>query len=98
MMFVLSFSDRAKEQLRDLKASPDLKKRFKAVSKSLNYPQTNPRHSSLNTHPFHSNHGPCGEKLFEAYAENNTPGAYRIFFYYGPGDKEVTIFSIIPHP
>ncbi len=24
--------------------------------------------------------GPNGEEVFEAYAENNTPGAYRIFW------------------
>ncbi|MCK4519071.1 MAG: hypothetical protein KAU12_03020 [Candidatus Omnitrophica bacterium] len=60
--------------------------------------QNNPRHPSLNTHPYESLQGLNGEKIFEAYAENNTPAAYRIFFHYGPGKKIVTIYSIQPHP
>ena len=31
-------------------------------------------------------------------AENNTPAAYRIFWFYGPGKKEITIIAITPHP
>ena len=38
------------------------------------------------------------EDVFEAYAENNTPGAYRIFWYYGPGKNQITILAITPHP
>ncbi|MCK5768353.1 MAG: hypothetical protein KAH35_08295 [Candidatus Atribacteria bacterium] len=58
----------------------------------------NLRHPSLQTHIIYSIKGPSGEKVFEAYAEQSIPSAYRIFFYYGPGKKEITIFSIIPHP
>jgi hypothetical protein len=46
-----------------------------------------------------------GEKVFEAYAQNDTPGAYRIFWHYGPdegsGNKRIaviTVVAIIPHP
>ncbi len=49
--------------------------------------------------------GPSGEEVFEAYVQNKTPGAYRIFFYYGPdrfeGKKRIpvlTIVDIAPHP
>lgn len=34
--------------------------------------------------------------VFEAYAENETPAAYRLFWYYGPEEKEITIYSITP--
>jgi hypothetical protein len=43
-------------------------------------------------------HGENGEEVFEAYAENNTPGAYRIFWHYGPGKDVITIIAITPHP
>jgi hypothetical protein len=37
--------------------------------------------------------------MFEAYAQNNTPGAYRIFWHYGPdeasGKKRIPIITII---
>lgn len=46
--------------------------------------ETNLRHPSLNTHEFRSLKGPNGEKVFEAYAQQKTSGAYRVFWYYGP--------------
>jgi hypothetical protein len=39
-----------------------------------------------------------GEDIFEAYAENNTPGAYRIFWVYGLGKDVITIVAITAHP
>lgn len=98
MIFQLEFSPEAKEQLAKLKRSPDLEKRYNAVKKALGLLQTNPRHPGLNTHPYESFFGPRGEKIFEAYAENNTPGAYRIFFSYGPGKQMISILTILPHP
>jgi len=60
--------------------------------------RTNIRHPSLNTHEYKSLEGPYGEKVFEAYAQQNTPCAYRILWYYGPGNKTLSIVAIIPHP
>jgi hypothetical protein len=37
-------------------------------------------------------------KVFEAYAQNNTPGAYRIFWCYGPAKSELTIITITAQP
>jgi hypothetical protein len=59
---------------------------------------SNPRHNSLQTHKFTSLKGPDGEKVYEAYAEQSTPAAYRIFWYYGPSKGEITIFAITRHP
>lgn len=60
--------------------------------------QVNLRHLSLNTHEYHSFQGKNGEKVFEAYAQQRTPGAYRIFWHYGPLKNELTIIAILPHP
>ena len=60
--------------------------------------ETNLRHPSLNTHEYHNLSGPNGEKVFEAYAQQKTSGAYRIFWYYGPGKNIISIIAIIPHP
>jgi len=73
-------------------------KRLKAVRKALGYLELNPRHQSLNTHEYQSFQGSNGEKVFEAYAENNTPAAYRIFWHYGPDKTDITIIAITPHP
>lgn len=60
--------------------------------------QTDLRHPSLNTHEYHTLKGPNGEKIFEAYAQQKTPGAYRIFWYYGLEKNTISIVAIIPHP
>lgn len=96
--FELEFSDRAKEQLINLKKDMGLAKRYKAVREALKKLQRNPRCPGLQTHEFYSLKGPKGEKIFEAYAEQKTPAAYRIFFHYGPHKGAISIISIERHP
>ena len=98
MRVELLFTDRAATDLDALQADVGLAKRFKAVRKALGLLETNPRHPSLNTHKFSSLKGPGGEEVFEAYAENKTPAAWRIFWHYGPDKKQITILAITPHP
>ena len=98
MSFALTFTFQAEADLRSLEANTSLLKRLKAVRKALAYLETNPRHPGLNTHKYSSLLGPSGEEVFETYAENRTPAAYRIFWFYGPEKKEITIISITPHP
>lgn len=98
MSFFLSFTPSAKQSLKELKDSAHLEKCFKAVSKALKYLAENPRHPSLQTHQYTSLSGSDGEKVFEAYAEQDTPAAYRIFFYYGKTRGEIVILAITPHP
>jgi hypothetical protein len=73
---------------------------FKQVNKTVLLLQENPRHSGLHTHAYDSIDNPYDkdEKVFEAYAQNNTPGAYRVFWCYGPGKNEITILAITAHP
>jgi mRNA-degrading endonuclease RelE of RelBE toxin-antitoxin system len=97
MIFSLGFTPAATEALKELKEAKHLEKRYKAVKKALGYLQDNPRHPSLQTHIFHSLLGPRGEKVFEAYAEQDTPAAYRIFFYYG-GQEKIVVIAITSHP
>ncbi len=98
MNFTLTFTETAEDSLRKLKKDKARRKQFKAVRKALKYLAINPKHPSLQTHLFYSKLGPNRKKIFEAYAEQDTPGAYRIFFYYGSGRKEITIFAIVKHP
>jgi hypothetical protein len=83
--------------MQKLKNEPHLEKRCKAVVKALRFLMDNPRHPSLQTHVYSSLKGPYGEKVFEAYAEQNTPAAYRIFFYCGKIKGEIVILAITPH-
>lgn len=97
-MFEIFLTNHAGSQLAELKGDKGLAKRYKAVRKAIRFLSSNPRHKSLQTHEFSSLKGPKGEKIFEAYAEQSTPAAYRIFWYYGPGKDQITIIAITPHP
>ena len=73
---------------------------FKQVYKCVSLLGENPRHPGLHTHEYDSLENPFerGGKVFEAYAQNRTPGAYRVFWCYGPGRQEITIIDITAHP
>ena len=36
--------------------------------------------------------------VFEAYVQQTMRAAYRIFRYYGPRRRQITIVAIAPHP
>lgn len=98
MPFSLKFTPEADGQLTEFENNPAKKAVLNAVRKSLGYMENNLRHRSLQTHEFTSLKGPEGEKVFESYAQNKTSRAYRIFWYYGPDKKEITVVTITPHP
>jgi hypothetical protein len=73
---------------------------FKQVKKCIDLLLENPRHPGLNTHEFKSEPNPYrkDQKVFEAYAQQNTPAAYRVFWCYGPEQGQITIITITAHP
>lgn len=96
MQYQLRQTAKAKAQLTALEQSDPV--RAKKVKKTLGLIETNIRHHSLQTHKFSDMAGANGEEVFEAYAENRTPAAFRVFFHYGPGQGVITIISISAHP
>ena len=98
MNFKILFTKEAANNLHNLETDPSKKKRLHAVRKSLGYLESNPKHPSLNTHEYNSLSRQFGIKIFEVYAENKTPQAYRIFWHYGPDKSEITVIAITPHP
>jgi len=97
-MLELILTPQADLDLRGIENDPSKRDILKAVRKTLGFMETNLRHPSLNTHEFTSLKGPNGEKVFEAYVQQKTPAAYRIFWHYGPDRKQITIIAITPHP
>lgn len=73
---------------------------FKQVYKCIKLLAADPRHPGLQTHEYRSLQNPYDPKgkVFEAYAQNRTPGAYRLFWCYGPAKGQITILAITPHP
>lgn len=96
--FELLFTDKAGSQLDILENSNDKSGTLKAVRKALALMEMDLRHPSLQTHEYTSLKGSKGEKVFESYVQNRTPGAYRIFWHYGPQKSQITVIAIIPHP
>ncbi len=94
----LIFTPQADVDLTNIEDNPSKRNILKSVRKCLGYLQTNLRHPSLKTHEFRSLKGPNGEKVFEVYAQHKTPGAYRVFWYYGPQKGMITVVAITPHP
>ena len=96
--FKLRPTPEAQQNLAVLEQNPALNVQAKAVKKALGLLQQDPRYPGLNSHHFHSRQGPKGEQLWESYAQNRTPGAYRIFWCYGPNADEITVVAITAHP
>jgi hypothetical protein len=97
--FRIFITDKAEGQIAALAAGPKADRvKHKKVMKCLARIQQDPRHPGLNSHIFHSYSAPADEKVWESYVENNTPGAWRVFWHFGPGEGVITILSITPHP
>jgi hypothetical protein len=95
----LKFTPTADAQLTALEKSPSTAALLAQVRKAHGFIEIDPRHTGLHSHEFTSLAGANGEKLFEAYAQNDTPGAYRIFWHYGPdeikGRKRTTVITVV---
>lgn len=101
----LKFTPTADAQLTALENTPARAALLAQVRRALGYLEVDPHHPGLHTHEFTSLTGVNGEKVFEAYAQNKTPGAYRIFWHYGPDEIRgkrrtavITIVAITSHP
>ena len=101
----IKFTPTADAQLTEIENTPAKAALLVQIQKALGYLELNPQHPGLHTHEFLSLTGANGEKIFEAYAQNKTPDAYRIFWHYGPdeirGKKRTPvniIVAITPHP
>lgn len=73
---------------------------FCQVAKTIKFLANNPKHPGLQTHEYDDLESPYkkGDKVFEAYAQNNSASAYRVFWCYGPKRGDITIIAITAHP
>jgi hypothetical protein len=102
----LRFTLEADKQLIIIENDPSLKGVQKQIRKTLRYLETNLRARSLQTHEYQSLTRRYGIKVFEAYVQQKTPAAYRVFWHYGPDETSrdekripiITIVAITRHP
>jgi hypothetical protein len=97
--FQLLYTREAEKVLDELRESNQYAVNLKKVRKALRLlEQAGPRHPGLHSHEYHSIPGPNGATLWESYVENRTPGAWRMWWIYGPRNEQITIVTIGPHP
>ena len=53
---------------------------------------------SLQTHEIEPLSRRYGMKVWQSYLENKTSGAMRMYWVYGPDQKDITIIGLEPHP
>ena len=102
--YQLRFATPARETLDLLDGSPQYAAKLRKVRRALGLLQINPRHSGLHSHQYENFPGAPKEKVWDSYVENRTPGAWRIWWMYGPDEIRddqavavITVLDIGPH-
>lgn len=95
--YTLYFTAEARAQLSDL-GRVDVRKGRKVRKSLAMLGELGPRYPALHSHKYVGLTGPNGEEVWESYVENNTPGAWRIWWVYGPGKDEITVVTVGKHP
>ena len=57
-----------------------------------------PMYPSLHTHEIEPLSRRYGMKVWQSYLENKTSKARRMYWVYGPAQKDITIIGLEPHP
>lgn len=96
MVFALIIVEQVQEILDDLERRDQ--RRWKKVTKSLGLLEQDPAYPSLHTHPYESLDDVFGERIWESYADNKTPAAWRVWWFYGPDDGQITVVMVAQHP
>lgn len=70
---------------------------FKKWGKALKFLRVNPKYPSLNTHEISDLSRRYGRKVFQSYLDQGKL-AWRMYWIYGPNQKEITVIGISSHP
>jgi len=97
--YQLRFARRAAIALKDLEqGDANQQAKLRKVRKALARLAENPRHPGLVSHLYESFPVDRDVTVWDSYVENRTPGAWRIFWCYGPAKGVITVLAITPHP
>ena len=73
-------------------------KKLRKILRTLELLATDHRHQSLATHRYELLDKVWGEKVWQVYVEQGTPSAWRMWFYFGPAEAQITVIAVGPHP
>lgn len=71
---------------------------YKKWGKALKLLSKDPQYPSLQTHEIEQLSKRFGMKVWQSYLENKNSGARRMFWVYGPDQRDITIIGLEPHP
>ena len=97
-MFTLTLTDQVAATIADLERRDQRKHR--KVVRCLAKLEENPNHPGLMSHKYETirNLSLKQEPIWESYVENHSPSAWRVWWFYGPDDGEITVVDMGPHP
>lgn len=90
--------EKLQTQYRNGKIKKADEKLYKKWGKALKFLAENPNYPGLKTHEIESLTKRYGMKVWQSYLENKTSDAMRMYWVYGPGQKEITVIGLEPHP
>ena len=96
--FKIFLTDEFRLQLKTIKDNPaqsGIEFQIKAAITKLAH---SPKYKGLNSHKFSSLNEKYACEVWESYVQNNTPGAWRIFWRYGKEKDMITLLLVTPHP
>ncbi|MGH9092024.1 MAG: hypothetical protein ACRDZR_11700 [Acidimicrobiales bacterium] len=96
MVFELLLANSVSALVDDLESKDP--QQHRKVIRCLAKLEQNPEHPGLQSHPYRTFDGPNGEAVFESYVENRTPAAWRVWWFYGPERRQITVVDLGPHP
>ncbi len=73
-------------------------KKLRKVNKTLALLEADPRHRSLASHRYAGLDAEFGQAIWESYVENHTPGAWRVWWFYGIEPQMISVVRIAAHP
>lgn len=71
---------------------------YKKWGQALKHLAADPFYPGLHTHEIPDLTKRYGRKVWQSYLENRTSRAMRMYWVYGPGQKDLTIIGLEPHP
>lgn len=95
---VNTFWENLKVKVKSKKANKDELVLYKRIRKALRLLANNPGYNSLGTHSIDILSDILKQKVWCSYLNNKTPSAGRIYWVYGPGQNEITVFAMSKHP
>jgi hypothetical protein len=99
----LRFATRAAATLKELEdGDPNQLAKLNKVRRALARLEQDPMHPGLASHRYETFPVDRDLKVWDSYVENHTPGAWRIFWRYGPDDPAgppvIAVLAITLHP